>query len=146
MGKRSAALLPVASSMARIDVDRCLGKPGVLCSIENVVASHHPFREGLKSPVAKKQRCLELNQTPATAAPLDVSCLFSQARTLLRQPPACTSDAPIGREQQSKQIQGAVQSFVESGCGKSVYISGLPGTGEERLGKYGSASVYCTLR
>jgi hypothetical protein len=132
MGKRAASLQPVCFT-ACLDVDLPVdSQPGVLCSIENVVAGqkHHP--EGLKSPAAKKQRCLELDQNTAVPKPLDASFVFSKARSLLRQPPPGADDTPIGREKQSKQLEDIVTSFMGSSSGNSVYVSGLPGTGEQQ--------------
>ncbi|WIA15310.1 hypothetical protein OEZ85_001977 [Tetradesmus obliquus] len=129
MGKRAASLQPVCFT-ACLDVDQPVeSHAGVLCSIENVVAGKKHLPEGLKSPSAKKQRCLELDQNPAPK-PLDASFVFSKARNVLRQPPPGAEDAPIGREKQSKQLDDIITSFVESSSGKSVYVSGLPGTGK----------------
>jgi hypothetical protein len=139
MGKRAASLQPVCFT-ACLDVDPPLeSKPGVLCSIENVVSGQNHYPEGLKSPVAKKQRCLELDQDPAAPKALDVSFVFSKARSLLRQPPPGTDDAPIGREKQSQQLEDIFTSFVEGSSGKSVYVSGLPGTGEQQQELYDDA-------
>ncbi|KAF6252575.1 hypothetical protein COO60DRAFT_1672110 [Scenedesmus sp. NREL 46B-D3] len=127
MGKRAASLQPGCITVC---LDRPVdSKPGVLCSIENIVANQKHVVDGLKSPAAKKQRCLELEQDPAAPKPLDVSFVFSKARSLLRQPPAGADDAPIGREKQSKQLEDLVTSFSIGSSGKSVYVSGLPGTG-----------------
>lgn len=144
MGKRAASLQPVCFT-ACLDVDQPVeSHAGVLCSIENVVAGKKHLPEGLKSPSAKKQRCLELDQNPAPK-PLDASFVFSKARNVLRQPPPGAEDAPIGREKQSKQLDDIVTSFVESSSGKSVYVSGLPGTGEQQQSnsKQAKPSVIC---
>lgn len=130
MGKRAASLQPGCITVC---LDRPVdSKPGVLCSIENIVANQKHVVDGLKSPAAKKQRCLELEQDPAAPKPLDVSFVFSKARSLLRQPPPGADDAPIGREKQSKQLEDLVTSFSNGSSGKSVYVSGLPGTGERQ--------------
>eukprot|EP00775_Hariotina_reticulata_P008574 gene8574-8756_t len=103
---------------------RQLGK-AVLCSIENIVVHEAQTpSEGVRSPMSKKQRPTE----QANATPWDADFLFAKARSVLRQPPNDTSEAPIGREQQASLLQKAICSFADTGRGKSVYVSGLPGT------------------
>lgn len=122
----------MACTTAFVDVDQHRASKGVLSSIENILLSPKHAHAEAKSPAAKKQRCLELDQAAQEVKRLDVSSLFAQARTVLREPPTSAVQPPIGREQQSQTLVTAVHEFVGSGTGKSLYVSGLPGTGKHK--------------
>lgn len=102
-------------------------QPTVLGAIENLPAATHLIR----SPQIKKQRQLQDAQQQQGPPPLDAAALFAQARALLRQlPSGATQQAPSGREAQYRQLQEVLQDFADIGNGSSLYVSGLPGTGE----------------
>jgi hypothetical protein len=104
--------------------------PSVLASIENLPPA--TAKQTIRSPQSKRQRHLT-TQTATDQGQkqqaLDATELFAQARSLLRQLPEASAPAPVSREQQYQALQDALQGFVSSGSGSSLYVSGLPGTG-----------------
>lgn len=106
----------------------CAADQPILCSIENLPTSGAQ-EQAFKLPSNKKQCRLGADQgLPNPQA--DASSLFAQARALLRQP-FCPSEAPIGREQEFETLTEAFEEFRNSStAGSSIFVSGLPGTGE----------------
>lgn len=127
---RRQSVIDTVCTAAHVGVDQHRASKGVLCSIENTMDSPKRALSRLNSPLTKKQRRILIDQGAEEAKRLDVSSLFSQARSVLRQPPSGSHQPPIGRQQQSQLLVNAVQDFVVSGTGRSLYISGLPGTGK----------------
>lgn len=144
MGKRSMCS-DAGCTTACVDIDQLRARKGVLCAIENMATSPKRPLDHAKSPSAKKQRCLELGPGADGTARLDVSCLFVQARNVLRQPPSGAVEPPIGREEHDQVLVKEVDDFVASGVGKSVYVSGLPGTGGHHGSMWLHASHPCRL-
>ena len=70
-----------------------------------------------------------MQQPPPVFATSDPRCLQLVKRTL-RLPTSQSTSAPLGREQQYEQLKTAITTFLTSGKGSSIYVSGLPGTGK----------------
>jgi hypothetical protein len=121
MSKRAGTLLP-ASCNACVDVDTQPARD-VLRAIENAADQNS------HQPPAKRQRCIVA--PCGDGAPPAPGALFREARRLLRSPPAGpgASGTPLGREQQAEKISTALKTFLDSGAGGALYVSGLPGTG-----------------
>jgi len=130
MVKRHAEGALVACTSSCLDVlpcqlqHRAVDQPLVLGSIENLPTS---TKSDAARFVANKKQCrLGVDQGPQ---PVDASSLLAQARAVLRQPSCAVNEAPIGREQEYEQLTEVFDTFSSSGCGSSIYVSGLPGTG-----------------
>lgn len=103
-------------------VHRAADQP-VLGSIENLPAAH---LDALRLNSNKTQCRLGVDQS---IKPVSSTSLFAQARAVLRHPSCNDSQAPVGRKQEFAALKECFEEFSSSGCGRSVYVSGLPGTG-----------------